>query len=103
MIGHALAAFITTLLGLLTAGAVALLPPGKQRKTCDPGWYVEGVPMSGRTRCRPAPPPNCGEPRGPYQQPCPDDPREKPIAIVCAGNTRPIALYDGRTIACHRR
>ena len=70
-------------------------------KHCRPGWYVEGVRPSGLTVCRPAPPPDCGEPVPPFEQPCPRDDRYEPMAIYCTGGARAIVV-DSRTVGCQR-
>lgn len=73
-----------------------------QRATCPAAWYAEGVRPSGETTCRPAPPPNCGEPTGEYTAPCPDDERELQREIYCTGGTQPIVV-DSRTVGCQPR
>lgn len=94
--------FVETLLAiasvLLCLVAVVRHP---QQARCPGDWSVMGVRESGYTICTPPPPPNCGEPTGAYQQPCPDDPRELGIQIYCTGGSLPIVV-DSRTVGCQR-
>ena len=101
MIGHAIAAarFAVLSFGAI-AGAALWHPP--TRATCPIGWYVEGVRPSGKTRCRPVPPPRCGEPVPPDNGPCPRDERSIPLEIHCTGGSHPIVVGDGRTVGCQR-
>lgn len=69
-------------------------------KRCRDGWFVQGVRPSGATTCEQAPPPRCGEPVPPYQQPCPAS-SSYPMAIYCTGGSRPIVV-DYRTVGCTR-
>ena len=78
--------------------AIASAPP---MATCPRGWYVEGVRPSGRSRCLPAPPPNCGEPVPPNNGPCPLDSRETEVAVYCTGGSHPIVVNE-RTVGCTR-
>lgn len=88
---------MTELLSALVFVIAVLLSP----KRCREGWFVDGVRPSGVTRCRPAPPPRCGEPVPPHNQPCPKDERAELMVIYCTGGTRPIVV-DDRTVGCQR-
>jgi hypothetical protein len=88
----ALVAIVALCIGIVTQPTTA---------TCPRGWTIDGVRPTGVSRCTPAPPPNCGEPVPPYNQPCPDDARELPMRIWCTGGSRPIVVNE-RTVGCTR-
>lgn len=67
--------------------------------TCPQGWYVNGVRPSGATQCLPSPPPNCGEPRPPHDQPCPEAAVEIPRRVYCEDNEQPLVV-DERSVRC---
>lgn len=69
--------------------------------SCPSGFFVEGVRPTGETRCLPVPPPNCGEPRPPHDQPCPDDPRSLELRVWCESDELAVVV-DERTISCSR-
>lgn len=70
---------------------------------CPPGFLiVEGVRRDGDFVCELAPPPNCGEPTGPFEGvACPDRPRYR-AKIYCTGGAEPIIDDDGLTVGCQR-
>jgi hypothetical protein len=85
-------------LGLL-ALVVAILQPSSAR--CDRGWSLgEGIRRDGRFACYSPPPHDCGEPRGPYERPCPPA-RKKYARIYCTGGSVPV-IQDERTVGCTR-
>lgn len=91
---------MTDLVGILAALVFALavlLTP----KHCPRGWSLEGVHENGWSDCTPIPPPHCGEPVPPDDQPCPHDGRHFPVVIYCTGGARPITS-DGITVGCQR-
>jgi hypothetical protein len=89
---------MTETLGALLFVLAVLLSP----KRCPRGWYLDGVRPSGIGACRLAPPPGCGEPVPPHNQPCATQTRPMPIAIYCTGGSRPVVV-DERTVGCQRR
>lgn len=72
-----------------------------ERAHAPPGWHFEGIRPSGETTLRHAPPPNCGEPVPPYDQPCPRDERAIGTRIFCTGGALPIVV-DSQTVGCQR-
>lgn len=101
MIGHALEAFTIAVIGFVAVAGAALWHPS-QRVTCPPGWYIEGVRPSGRTQCRPTPPPSCGEPVPPNNAPCAHDERTIPLELYCTGGSVPIVVNE-RVAGCQAR
>lgn len=88
---------MSDVLGALVFVLAVLLTP----KRCAPGWSLEGVSPSGWATCTPVPPPHCGEPVPPDDQPCPHDGRTTHIQIYCTGGTHPVT-NDGVTVGCQR-
>lgn len=59
---------------------------------CPPGWSVSNVKPSGVYECATKPPPNCGEPRGPYEHvKCPPSTRINSF-VICPPSRPPIFL-----------
>lgn len=81
--------------------AIARYPGYDPSGRCPPGWALDGVRPSGHSRCTPAPPQDCGEPRPPNDRPCPRDDRELLILHRCTGGSRAIVV-DHRTVGCQR-
>lgn len=95
-------AFVVLVILLVDALLVVMMP---RIARCPPKWSLaEGVRRSGvnvgEFACYSPPPRTCGEPKGPYEVPCP--PSEKFHArIYCTGGALPIVV-DDRTVGCSR-
>lgn len=75
----------------------------KERVTCPPGTYVEGIRASGASSCVTAPPRGCSEPAGTQleQRPCVYTEHRTPVQLYCTGGAHPIVI-DDRTVGCQR-
>jgi hypothetical protein len=95
MLGVVLA-FVTELLLVVM---VAVLPPMAR---CPDGWSLgEGVRRAtGEFACYAPVPRDCGEPKGPYERPCPRSERYYG-RIYCTGGKLAIVV-DHRTVGCQR-